>query len=332
MISIAMTQALKKYFIPHEGNEYQPHILRWKSACAVGCLLLAAEVVFLGQRYIVVPQTNIFADIVQSVLVSQTNENRIAVNENALRVSPLLQRAADLKAEDMAARGYFAHTSPDGLAPWYWLEKVGYGFSAAGENLAVNFSDSADVMNAWLASPDHRANILNDNFSEVGIGTARGDYEGHRAVFVVQFFGTPSVASVAARAPVLSVPPQDAVRPAGPARIARLPLGASSSAVVSAGSSGVASVLGKYMPSNPVSSVAGSTSPWAQFISSPRRAVNDIFLALGAFMALALGLNIFIKIRIQRLRVILNGAALLALAAGFLWLNNFALLPAARIF
>ena len=61
-----------------------------------------------------------------------------------------------MKAQDMATLGYFAHVSPDGKTPWYWIEKVGYDYQYAGENLAINFSDSKDVTNAWMASPLHK--------------------------------------------------------------------------------------------------------------------------------------------------------------------------------
>ena len=95
------------------------------------------------------------------------------------------------KANDMVANNYFAHTSPSGLTPWYWFEQVGYGFTYAGENLAVNFSDSQDVTNAWMNSAEHRANILNANFTQIGIATATGTYNGAPATYVVEDFGTP---------------------------------------------------------------------------------------------------------------------------------------------
>ena len=69
----------------------------------------------------------------------------------------------------MAQKGYFAHVSPEGLTPWYWLGEVGYTFSHAGENLAVNFAEPEEVVDAWMNSLAHRTNILNGNFQEIGI-------------------------------------------------------------------------------------------------------------------------------------------------------------------
>ena len=65
-------------------------------------------------------------------------------------------------------------------------------FAKAGENLAVNFYESHDVVDAWMRSPSHRENILNKDFTEIGIGTARGVYQNKEAIFVVQMFGTPA--------------------------------------------------------------------------------------------------------------------------------------------
>jgi hypothetical protein len=112
----------------------------------------------------------------------------------------LLNQAAQEKADDMAQNGYFAHTSPDGKTPWYWLDQVGYNYSYAGENLAVNFTDSQDVTAAWMNSPEHRANILKANYTEVGTGVAEGMYDGNETIFVAQDFGTPVVTAPLAEA------------------------------------------------------------------------------------------------------------------------------------
>jgi hypothetical protein len=124
-------------------------------------------------------------------LTTLTNEERAQNDASPLSENNLLVKAAQLKANDMATRGYFAHTSPDGKTPWYWLEQVGYHYSAAGENLAVNFFESSDVAQAWMNSPTHRDNIVKKDYKEIGIAVASGIYEGRNTVFVAQFFGTP---------------------------------------------------------------------------------------------------------------------------------------------
>lgn len=139
-------------------------------------------------------RSNVFdslSAIYAAVLVNLTNQNRIEANLSELKVSPLLEKAAQMKADDMAAKGYFAHNTPDGKTPWYWLDQAGYKYIYAGENLAVNFEDSEDVETAWMNSRGHFLNIMNPKYTEIGIATSTGIYKGREAIFVVQMFGSP---------------------------------------------------------------------------------------------------------------------------------------------
>ena len=126
-----------------------------------------------------------------AVLVNLTNQNRIAANISELKVSPILEKAAQMKADDMASKNYFAHNTLEGFTPWYWFDKAGYKYIYAGENLAVNFQNSEDVKTAWMNSRGHFLNIMNPKFKEIGIATSTGLYKGRQAVFVVQMFGAP---------------------------------------------------------------------------------------------------------------------------------------------
>lgn len=126
-----------------------------------------------------------------AVLINLTNQNRAAANVSELKVSPLLEKAAQMKADDMAGKGYFAHNTPDGKTPWYWFGQAGYKYIYAGENLAVNFENSEDVETAWMNSRGHFLNIMNPKYTEIGIATSTGIYKNRTAVFVVQMFGTP---------------------------------------------------------------------------------------------------------------------------------------------
>ncbi|MDD4584611.1 MAG: CAP domain-containing protein [Bacilli bacterium] len=140
------------------------------------------------------PYINSLGSLIDMVLpetiVSLTNQNREDIGIEILDKNDLLNLAAQLKAADMAENGYFSHTSPDGITPWYWFNLVGYNYAYAGENLAVNFTDSYDIDKAWMESPKHKKNIINEKFDEIGVGTAVGEYKGKEALFVVQLFGT----------------------------------------------------------------------------------------------------------------------------------------------
>ncbi|MFH0804410.1 MAG: CAP domain-containing protein [Candidatus Zambryskibacteria bacterium] len=130
--------------------------------------------------------------IYAAVLVNLTNQNRVAANISELTVNPLLEKAAQMKADDMASKSYFAHNTPDGKTPWYWFGQAGYKYVYAGENLAVNFENSEDVETAWMNSRGHFLNIMNPKYTEIGIATSTGIYKGREAVFVVQMFGAPA--------------------------------------------------------------------------------------------------------------------------------------------
>lgn len=144
-------------------------------------------------RAFVLPKVGFdWAAILPALVATLTNDARSEGNLGALKTNELLTKAAQAKAEDMAKKSYFAHISPDGTTPWYWMIREGYLFRYAGENLAVNFEESNDVVDAWLASPSHRLNIMKPQYEEIGIGMATGTYMGETAVFVVQMFGTPA--------------------------------------------------------------------------------------------------------------------------------------------
>ncbi len=186
-----MRKHLKNYFIPHKENDFKPHLFREISVALVLALVLILFVVSVSATALV-GRSKFGAAIYTALLFDLTNQDRIHNAAGQLAQSSLLEQAARLKAEDMLRQGYFSHNSPQGLTPWYWFNQVGYKFSYAGENLAVDFSDTEAVENAWMNSPGHRANILNTHFKEIGIATTQGVFEGKDTIFVVQMFGTPA--------------------------------------------------------------------------------------------------------------------------------------------
>lgn len=139
----------------------------------------------------VLAEENLMASISGAELTALVNRERLNNNRPALEPNDLLQKAAELKANDMAKRGYFSHDTPDGKLPWYWLNQAGYKYEAAGENLTTNIFESSEAVKAWMNSPRHRENILNKEYTQVGTAVVQGVFEGEETVFAVQFFGTP---------------------------------------------------------------------------------------------------------------------------------------------
>lgn len=183
-----MIKTVKKYLIPHQDNNHTPHIFHEKSLAVLFTLAFLLFCTSLGSSYIL-KKTDFGATVLPAVLVDLTNEHRLENNQKVLAVNSTLEKAALMKAKDMEEKGYFAHTSPEGITPWYWFSKAGYRFVYAGENLAINFAESSDVEKAWIASPTHHANLISEKFDEIGIATYDANYQGRSTTFVVQLFG-----------------------------------------------------------------------------------------------------------------------------------------------
>ncbi|MEK9175789.1 MAG: CAP domain-containing protein [Patescibacteria group bacterium] len=181
----------QKYFIPHKDNNHKPRLFRESVVFFLIAMIVVVEFFVLGASMVIHKTEYFLSSILPNALIELTNENRIENNIATLKTNELLNKAAQMKADDMVRNGYFAHTSSAGLTPWYWIMQSGYLFDRAGENLAVNFYGSEDVVRAWMNSPTHRKNIVNSGFSEIGIGIANGIYQGRDAIFVVQMFGAP---------------------------------------------------------------------------------------------------------------------------------------------
>lgn len=219
-----------------------------------GILALAIFVgalIIMSQAHYIVSRVPHVAAVISSVLIELSNADRTAQGLATLKVSPVLTAVAEAKAADMAEKGYFAHTSPEGKTPWYWFKEKGYTFAYAGENLAVDFYESSDVQRAWMQSPTHRANIVGTQFTEIGIATREGVYQGRPTTFVVQIFGTPSPQPKGATAPKPLVAPSVRVitegsAPTAPALATTLPTTTPVSSVEVLGES-----AGAYLASTP---------------------------------------------------------------------------------
>lgn len=107
-------------------------------------------------------------------VVEAMNEERAARGLRPLRLNHQLSLAAGDRIDDMFAKRYFDHVSPDGIQPFTWVRKRGYSYRAIGENLAVGYPTASRVVDGWMHSPGHRENVLHRAFDEVGIAIANG--------------------------------------------------------------------------------------------------------------------------------------------------------------
>ncbi|MDE2399778.1 MAG: hypothetical protein KGL67_02095 [Patescibacteria group bacterium] len=337
------TKWLKKYFVPHGENNYKPHFLRRESTILILFVIIVIELGFLIQVFVVFDKTSFLASVLPGVLTTLTNEERAQNNLAPLTENSLLTQAAQLKANDMATRGYFAHTSPDGKTPWYWLDQVGYDYSMAGENLAVNFFESQDVAQAWMNSPTHRANIVKPNYTEIGIGVANGIYEGKNTVFVAQFFGTPvAVPSAPTTTPTetkttiitpVAKPKITAVGGTPPKAVANTPTAIPKA--ITATPTAVR-VLGEETNSSIATTgndltISNIKSFIQKILTSPREYVAYIYSGIALIMIFALILVIFIKKEFQHPAMIGRGLAVLAIIIFLLLLNTKIFEPGTQV-
>ncbi|MGW0613148.1 CAP domain-containing protein [Streptomyces sp. NPDC002788] len=115
-----------------------------------------------------------------------TNRERARAGLLPLTVDPLLTSAAQAHSTDMVARAFYAHTAPDGSRPWDRAAAAGSTRRSIGENIACGQRSPAEVVEGWINSPGHRANILDPGFTHIGIGFAGG---GRAGTYWTQLFG-----------------------------------------------------------------------------------------------------------------------------------------------
>lgn len=129
-------------------------------------------------------------------LLLLTNQERQKNNLAPLINNDKLASAAYWKSQDMFTDDYWAHINPkNGKTPWVFIQQSGYKYTYAGENLARGFTNTQDIINAWMASPSHRANMLSPNYQEVGFTIQQGTLTGEKdTVLVVEMFGGTSIA------------------------------------------------------------------------------------------------------------------------------------------
>jgi uncharacterized protein YkwD len=190
---------------PTSRNNFRPEALRHRSLALISFLLITVKIATIAILTFGPVLPGLASAITQSNVVALTNQSRAANNLPALTTNAKLVAAAQAKANDMMAKQYFSHVTPDNRQPWDFISAQGYSYQGAGENLGVGFFQAEGLEDAWMDSPGHRANILNSSFKEIGVGIATGIFQGKQATVVVQMFGLPlAQAAAPPAAPVLS--------------------------------------------------------------------------------------------------------------------------------
>ena len=295
---------------------------------AAGASLLVVCIFFASTLGRFLIGTDQYASVIAAVLVDLANGDRSSQSLGTLTVNPLLVDAAQAKADDMARYSYFAHVSPQGVSPWHWFKEAGYAFDYAGENLAVDFSDSTDVERAWMNSPTHRENIMDPHFTEIGIAIAQGTFDGHPTTFVVQEFGAPSGSHVAQASIQKETTPANPTQPAlatAESAPSNTVLGTSASdalkeAPVALSAGGASGAGGKALATTPVVTTpveiqasASNYAPWwAHILASPRSSMGYAYWMIGLLIVVGLGFMTGFEFHVHHLRKAYMAGALLA--------------------
>ncbi len=139
-----------------------------------------------------IEQKNPEAYLTRQGVFDWTNYYRKQGGLAALAFNSKLNSAAAAKLADMFANQYFEHVSPAGYGPAHWVEGAGFAYIITGENLAMgDFQNDKALVDGWMGSPGHRANIMNVKYQEIGIAAGRAQYQGREVWMAVQEFGSP---------------------------------------------------------------------------------------------------------------------------------------------
>ena len=188
-----MISAFVHLFHPHHSNNHRPHLLHPQ-----GIAVLVAIFLFTNSSLKLLAQVRggvlgYASSITPQSVLDELNTKRIEAGLKPLGLNDRLNQAATMKASDMFTLNYWAHNNPNGKEPWDFIKTAGYRYRYAGENLARDFGDTNSLIDAWMASPTHKDNIVNPRYQETGIAVVNGTLQGIETTLVVNLFGTPAV-------------------------------------------------------------------------------------------------------------------------------------------
>lgn len=193
-----MLSKLQYLFLPNERNNQKAKALHSSSLFILLFLIVGFQSIL---SFVIRAKPGVlgFASNVKiEDLLSFTNKQRQKNGLKPLKLNNSLIDAATQKAALMFNFNCWAHNC-NGQTPWYFFKNAGYDYLFAGENLARDFGDSQSVVKAWMDSPTHRENILNQKYEEIGFAVVDGILDGEETTLVVQMFGAqakqPAIAS-----------------------------------------------------------------------------------------------------------------------------------------
>lgn len=267
-----MRRLIHHFFVPSELNNFRAkglHLDMLLFFLMIGITINTIGYLWPGKLL------GFATDITIEKLLERTNQERVQNGLPPLKYNNLLSQAACNKGQDMFTYNYWAHYRPtDGTAPWYFIKQSGYNYEFAGENLAQGFLFSDAVVDGWMNSPTHRANILRADYDDVGFCVMNGLLQSEETTLVVQMFGKPSgglVAQVEAAEQPQETPKKD---------------------------------LEKVLAQNPPEGVKEQAKPIQQpaLVSAESFSINSSLMVIGLLL-LILAVDLFVALRLKVVRV-----------------------------
>lgn len=298
-------QTIQHLFHPRRSNNHRARILHPDSILSLALVVLGFAAFVLNVHYVSPDIGGVLgyaSDISVDQVVSYTNAERAKSGLGAVTLNGSLNNAARLKADDMFANQYWSHVSPAGKQPWDFMKQAGYSFSAAGENLARDFSTTPEMIAAWMGSPSHKANIMNAKYQEMGVAVVNGTLQGVETTLVVQMFGRSPKAAAAAQIPQQAVQQTKVVDVAENSELATTV----EPAVVPEATPEVVSVITQAEPESVVLAdtvtTPGTIRPASPF--SPLDVMKAVFLSVLVILMAALAYDAYVFEQRNTVRVV----------------------------
>lgn len=316
---------LKDFFIPHPNNNHTPSALRPRALISYAVIIILAKIFISAYLFIAYPTVLSAYTTIETEIINLINSSRAEVQAVALTIDPELERAAQAKADDLIAGNYFAHFGPDGKKPWDWIDYEKYPYSIAGENLAKDFVTTSAVHRALMVSSTHKKNILNPHYRHLGLGIATGKIDDRDTLVLVQMFG----ARVSAPSILSNLETREDIKENLEFVEAELFGEPNPTVLAQTEPQELSENLSQIQAQNiEIASTKPSIRDWTQIFM---QSLDYLMFALLTFLILALLLNVFIQIRIQKPKTILTTLLVIGLILFFMFTNFHYLEGLARV-
>ncbi|MFH0950982.1 MAG: CAP domain-containing protein [bacterium] len=300
---------LKDYFIPGSHNDCQPKILRTKSLLYIVLPLLACKLLLAGYLFWLYPNSAQMSRQISEELSILVNQVRLDNGLQPLQVNQELQQAAWAKAQDIINQDYFNHNGFDGKKPWEWIDDSRYQYELVGENLATNFASAPALFEVLLNNGQSKKNILNSNYQDMGLAVVSGHLQNQPTNILVQLLANqqPPATAIASEPPAQAIIDEDQTGQVLGERLPQSEVKLSPNLLLE--NQNQQAIVWQSATDGKLVGLAKQSIVWLRWV----------YLSVFIILALALFLNIVIKIKQQYRHLIIQTLLALLILGGLCW-------------